>query len=358
MSIQSKKYLFIDRDGTLIVEPEDQQVDSMEKLEFMSGVIPALLKLQEAGYVLVMVSNQDGLGTESFPLEQFQKPHEWMMRIFSSQGIQFEAIRICPHHAQEGCECRKPRVGLLLDFLRQQSIDRDRSWVIGDRETDIQLAQNLGVRGLRFGQLECPDWETVVKTLLLQPRTAQVSRKTRETDITAMVDLDGSSTIQVKTHLGFFDHMLEQLAKHGGFGLQLIAKGDLHIDDHHTIEDTAIVLGQALRQALGDKLGIGRYGYLLPMDEALAQIAIDLSGRGYLVFEAHFQREKVGDFSVELVEHFFRSFADSLGASIHIQVKGNNAHHQIEAIFKGVGRALRPAFQKIDQALPSTKGIL
>ena len=286
----------------MIIEPEDKQVDSVNKLAFLPGVIPSLLQLQAAGYVFVLVSNQDGLGTESFPMEDFTAPHRLMLDIFKSQGIHFEDVRICPHGEKENCECRKPKVGLLLDYLTNQIINRDYSWVIGDRETDLQLAQNMGIKGLRigqFGQSSLPDWPAIVRTILSQSRVATVVRKTNETDITVQVDLDHARDIVVDTKIGFFDHMLEQLAKHAGFGLKLVAKGDVHIDDHHTVEDSAIVLGQALRQALGDKIGIGRYGYLLPMDETLTQVAIDLSGRPYLVFDAKFNREKVGDLSVE-----------------------------------------------------------
>lgn len=356
--MKPKKLLFIDRDGTLIEEPCDEQIDSIEKLALMPGVISALLQLKAAGYSFVMISNQDGLGTESFPHIKFQEPHEFMLRIFASQGIYFEDIRICPHHAHDFCDCRKPKIGLVLDYLAEQKIDREHSYVIGDRETDLKLAMNMGIQGIRIAQDHTPTWEDVAHKLLSRGRSGVITRKTQETEIIARVDLDRSDLIQVKTGIGFFDHMLEQLAKHGGFSLSLFVKGDLHIDDHHTVEDAAIVLGSALRKALGDKIGIGRYGFLLPMDESLAHIAIDLSGRSHLSFDAIFTRERVGDLSTELVSHFFRSLADSLRATIHIQVKGENTHHMIESIFKGIGRTLRQAITQVDLSLPTTKGIL
>lgn len=353
-----QKILFIDRDGTLIIEPCDQQIDSVEKLAFIPGVIPALLQLKVAGYVFVMVSNQDGLGTDSLPQERFDLPHQLMLRIFESQGIHFENIHICPHKPEENCDCRKPKLGLLLPYLTEQKIDRDHSWVIGDRETDVQLAHNLGIRGIHFGQENALTWAEVVQRILSRPRAATITRKTKETKVNITVDLDQPDHIHVETGIGFFDHMLEQLAKHGGFSLSVSVQGDLHIDEHHTVEDTAITLGEALRKALGDKLGIGRYGFLLPMDETLVQVALDLSGRAYFVFHGTFTRERVGDLATELVPHFFHSLAESLKATLHIDVKGENTHHMVESIFKGVGRALRQAIVKIDMGLPSTKGVL
>lgn len=351
-----KKILFIDRDGTLIEEPADHQIDSIEKLVFMPGVISALLQLKSAGYTFVMISNQDGLGTASFPQDNFDLPHELLIRILLSQGIEFEAIRICPHLPKDNCDCRKPKVGLILDYLTEQKINRDFSYVIGDRDTDIQLADNMGIKGLKIGG--STTWSDIAETILQKSRIAEMSRKTNETDITVAVNLDRQDSIVVETGIGFFNHMLEQLAKHGGFNLTLSVKGDLNIDDHHTIEDTAIVLGETIRKALGDKLGIQRYGFLLPMDEALTQVAIDLSGRSYFVFNGEFKRESVGDLSTELVAHFFRSLAEGLKANLHIDVQGENTHHMIEAIFKGVGRALRQAITKSDNSLPSTKGLL
>lgn len=356
----AKKVLFIDRDGTLIEEPADQQIDSLPKLRLVSGVIPALLRLRDAGYVFVMVSNQDGLGSASFPEPSFREPHEFLRSLLGSQGIQFEAEYICPHFAQDLCECRKPKPGLLQNYLRDNSIDPSASYVIGDRDTDLELARNLGIQGLRIRVDGGPDetWAAIATQLATPPRRAEVKRKTKETDISITVDLNRELPIEVATGLGFFDHMLEQIAKHGGFSLQLSCRGDLHIDEHHTVEDCALALGQALKSALGDKRGIHRYGFLLAMDEALAQVAIDLSGRPYFVFEGQFGRDQVGQLPTELVPHFFRSLAESLGATINLKVTGENTHHMIEACFKGVGRTLRQAFRITDRELPSTKGML
>lgn len=356
--MNQKKILFIDRDGTLIEEPEDCQIDHIEKLALIPDVIPALLTLKNAGFTFVMVSNQDGLGTDSFPLANFNLPHDLLLRIFDSQGITFEAVRICPHLPSDGCDCRKPKVGLVLDYLVNQTIQREYSYVIGDRETDLQFANNLGVKGIRLGETITPTWNEVTRHILSQSRSATIIRKTKETEISIHLDLDDPDNVNIDTGIGFFDHMLEQLAKHGGFGMALIVNGDLHVDDHHTVEDSAIALGEALRKALGNKIGIGRYGFMLPMDEALSQVAIDLSGRSYFVLNAAFSREYVGDLSTELISHFFRSFAEAMKATLHIDVKGENNHHMIESMFKGVGRALRQAITKIDDCLPSTKGVL
>ncbi len=352
----SKKILFLDRDGTLIDEPEDKQVDSVQKLSLKRNVIPALLLLKKAGYTFVMVSNQDGMGTASFKRPDFEEPQNLLLRILESQGICFDDVLICPHFDSEQCQCRKPRLGLVIEYLRAGKMDFDKSYVIGDRDTDAQLANNMGIKSMLY-QNEM-DWLEVASRLISQPRCAQVQRVTSETQITASIDLDRCKKIQVETGLGFFDHMLEQLAKHGGFGMTLTAKGDLIIDEHHTVEDTALALGEALRRALGDKLGINRYGFLLPMDEARTEVAIDLSGRSYFVFEGSFAREKVGELPTELISHFFRSLSESLRAAIHIKVLGENAHHMIESVFKGVGRALRQAMVKQGNDLPSTKGIL
>lgn len=356
--MKQKKILFIDRDGTLIEEPSDKQVDSLEKLALLPNVISSLLRLKEAGFVFVMVTNQDGLGTSSFPVEDFTAPHQMMLKILESQGIVFEAIKICPHLLADNCDCRKPKVGLLLDFLKEQIIDRRQSYVIGDRETDLQLADNLGITGHLYGGKETATWQEITDEILCKDRQAHVTRHSNETSIALAINLDKQNQISIDTGMGFFDHMLEQLAKHGGFSLSLRVKGDLHIDDHHTVEDTAIALGEGMRQALGDKIGIGRYGYVLPMDESITQVALDLSGRSYFVFKGQFLREKVNEFSTELVAHFFRSFAESLKATLHIDVQGENAHHMIESIFKAVGRALRQALIKNDIGLPSTKGML
>ena len=354
------KVLFIDRDGTLIEEPHDNQVDSIGKIRLVSGVIPALLELADQGYRFVMVSNQDGLGTESFPLEQFEACHEHVVALFESQGITFDETFICPHFENDGCECRKPRTGLLTRFLARNNMDIAKSAVIGDRSTDLELAERLGLRGF----LVAPDasWETswpgIVTALCTGDRVAEIERTTRETTIRGRVNLDRGGRIEVQTGIGFFDHMLEQIAKHGGFSLVLNCEGDLHVDEHHTVEDVAIVLGSALRDALGDKRGIGRYGFLLPMDESMATVALDLSGRASFVFDAPFPRDAVGELSTEMVTHFFRSLAESLGAALHVTVQGENTHHMVEACFKGVGRTLRQAIRQEGAELPTTKGTL
>ena len=350
--------LFIDRDGTLIEEPPDHQVDALEKVRFMPGVFAALEALQRRGYRLVMVSNQDGLGTESFPRAKFEAVHRFVLDTFAAQGITFEAVFICPHRPDDGCACRKPATGLVDEYLRGDTIERSGSAVIGDRETDLAFAANLGVRGLRVRRDGAPHetWPAIVTELTA--RRAQLARRTRETDIEVRVDLDAAGPHHITTGLGFFDHMLEQLAAHGGFALDLSCRGDLHIDEHHTVEDCALALGEALRRALGTKVGIARYGFVLPMDEALAQVAIDLSGRAISRFEGRFERERVGELPTELVPHFFRSLADALGAAIHVSVTGENSHHMIEGCFKAVGRALRQALRRDSDALPSTKGVL
>jgi len=353
--------LFIDRDGTLIEEPEDEQVDSCAKLRFMPGVVPALLALQAAGYRLVMVTNQDGLGTDSFPREDFDGPHGLMMQLFESQGVRFDAVLVCPHHPGDGCDCRKPRTRLVDEYLAAAPMDPARSFVIGDRETDLELARNLGIGAVRILRDGGDDfsWPAAARCLTRRPqRTGHVTRRTRETDIEVSVDLDRESPVEIATGLGFFDHMLEQVARHGGFSLQLTCRGDLNVDEHHTVEDCALALGQALREALGDKRGIARFGFLLPMDESRAQVAIDLSGRPYAVFEGRFGRDRVGELPTELVPHFFRSLGESLGAAIHVSVQGENTHHMVEACFKAVGRALRQAFRVEGTELPSSKGVL
>ncbi len=354
------KVLFLDRDGTINAEPSDFQVDALEKVKLVPGVIPALLALKQAGYHFVMVTNQDGLGTASFPQDQFDTCHQHILGLLASQGIEFDEIFVCPHTEEAGCACRKPRTGLVSAYLAKTSLDTDACAVIGDRDSDMQLAANIGIRGFLLdpdGSYE-QSWPGIRASLLKAKRTARVARKTRETDIEVIVNLDEAAPISISTGIGFYDHMLEQIAKHGGFSLQLRCAGDLEIDEHHTIEDTAIVLGQALRNALGDKRGIARYGFLLPMDESDARVALDLSGRADFRFEGEFSRDRIGELPTELVRHFFQSLAESLGAALHIEVHGDNNHHMVEACFKCVGRTLRQAIRLESMELPSTKGTL
>lgn len=346
------KYCFIDRDGTLLIEPEDKQIDSLNKFQLLNNVVPALRQLQTAGFTLVMISNQDGLGTESFPKKDFEPPQQLLLDILKSQGISFADILICPHFEKDNCFCRKPKLGLLQDYLVNQTIDKDNSIVIGDRDSDLQLAKNLGIQGIKIEN----DWEPVLEVILTPKDQVTENRKTNETNIN--ITLKRKGDMNITTGIGFFDHMLEQLIKHSGIAANIAVIGDLEIDDHHTVEDTAITLGTALKKWLGDKRGIQRYGFVLPMDEAQAQIAIDLSGRPYCVFNGSFNRNDVGGFSTECVPHFFQSLSQSLGASIQIDLRGDNTHHMIEAAFKGTGRALRQAMTKEGLELPTTKGVL
>lgn len=360
MNSPKRRILFIDRDGTLIAEPEDEQVDSLEKVALLEGVIPALLRLRDAGYEFVMVSNQDGLGTDAFPEADFLGPHRLMVDIFTSQGIRFSAEHIDPHFEHERSPNRKPGIGMVLDYLKSGTLDLADSWVIGDRDTDLQLAENMGIGGLRCGP-DGQSWAEIARFLCARPRVSSVTRKTSETAIEVRVDLDPDPETpgnDIDSGIGFFDHMLDQVASHGGFRLDLSCRGDLHIDEHHTVEDCALALGTALDQALGDRRGIGRYGFTLPMDESLARVAVDLSGRPAFVFEADFPRDTVGELSTEMVRHFFASLSQSLRCALNLSVTGENTHHMVEALFKGTGRALRPALARGAGGVPSTKGAL
>lgn len=362
------KYAFIDRDGTLIEEPADEQIDSLEKFALIAGVIPALLRLQQAGYRLIMVSNQDGLGTDSFPRTDFEPPQQLLRQILESQGIRFAAEHFDPHFEHDHAPTRKPGIGMLLDYLRSGDMDFQRSVVIGDRQSDLQLAENLGIKGYLLDAEH--DWQSIVNAMLSTPRCGLIERNTSETSIKVEVNLDQMHAPGISTGIGFFDHMLEQLAIHGHFGCRIQARGDLHIDEHHTVEDVALALGQALDQALGDRRGIGRYGFVVPMDEALAQTrvdfeyvdlaAVDLSGRPWFVLQGALPDTHIGTLSTAMVKHFFHSLGQTLRAAIHIDVRGDNAHHMVEGMFKSCGRALRPALaqQTGEQQIPSSKGML
>ena len=353
--------LFVDRDGTLIEEPADFQIDAYEKIRFVKNVIPAMLKLRDAGYQFVIVSNQDGLGSEGYPQESFDGPNNLMLQIFESQGIVFRDVLVDPSWPADNSPNRKPGLGMMVSYLQDRSIDWARSAMVGDRPTDNQFAENMKIRGFQLrteqfgGQW---DWESIAHELADAPRRATVQRDTKETRIRVFVDLDQVADSKIDTGLPFFDHMLDQIGRHGGFTLEVETKGDLHIDEHHTIEDTGLALGQALREALGNKRGIGRYGFTLPMDETLASAALDFSGRPYFVFTGEFKRERVGDMPTELVPHFFRSLCDAGGLNLNLKVEGDNDHHKVEACFKALARALRQAIRKQGTELPSTKGAL
>jgi len=363
-----KKVLFIDRDGTLIIEPPtDFQVDSLEKLEFYPGVFQNLSKIaKELDFELVMVTNQDGLGTENFPYENFIKPHEKMLEAFENEGIIFNDTLIDRSFESENLPTRKPRTGMLGKYI-YGDYDLENSFVIGDRLTDIQLAKNLKSKAIFINPIQNDDaelttenWNEIYQYLKEIPRKAKVSRKTNETDIEIEVNLDGSGSSDISTGLHFFDHMLEQISKHGNLDLKIKVKGDLQVDEHHTIEDAGIVLGEAILKALGKKKGIERYGFLLPMDDCLAQVALDFGGRSWLVWDANFKREKIGDVPTEMFKHFFKSFTDSSKSNLNIKAEGENEHHKIESIFKAFAKAIKMAVNQSDQNfnLPSTKGSL
>ncbi|MDO5608951.1 MAG: bifunctional histidinol-phosphatase/imidazoleglycerol-phosphate dehydratase HisB [Capnocytophaga sp.] len=362
-----QKILFIDRDGTLVIEPPiDYQLDSLQKLEFYPKVFRNLYKIAtELDYKLVMVTNQDGLGTDSFPEETFWEAHNKTMKAFENEGITFEEVLIDRSFPHDNAPTRKPGTGMLTHYIKG-NYDLKNSFVIGDRLTDVQLAENLGCQAIFISEenenkaaLTTTDWDEIYRFLKNTDRTAIVNRNTNETQIRIELNLDGSGSADIHTGLGFFDHMLTQIAKHGGMDLTINVKGDLEVDEHHTIEDTGLALGEAFKKALGSKKGIERYGFLLPMDDSLAQVALDFGGRSWLVWNADFKREKVGDMPTEMFSHFFKSFTDTAACNLNIKVEGDNEHHKIEAVFKAFAKALKMAVkQNYDGKIPSSKGVL
>jgi imidazoleglycerol-phosphate dehydratase/histidinol-phosphatase len=368
-----KKILFIDRDGTLIWEPPaDFQIDSFEKLKFLPGVITSLGKIvRELDYELVMVTNQDGLGTENYPENRFWPVHNLMMQTLESEGIKFSEVCIDRSYEKDNKPTRKPNTGMLIKYMNGD-YDLASSFVIGDRITDVKLAKNLGTKAVFIKNYDktdgwedqisliANDWKEVYNFLKLPERKILHTRKTKETDIKIELNLDGRGISTISTGLAFFDHMLEQISKHGNIDLTIIAKGDLYIDEHHTIEDVGIALGESFAKALGDKRGMERYGFLLPMDDCLAQVALDFSGRNWILWEAEFKREKIGEMPTEMFFHFFKSFSDAAKCNLNIKAEGQNEHHKIEAIFKAFAKAIKMAVKRDpdNMSLPSTKGVL
>ncbi len=377
----AKRVLFIDRDGTLAKEPGDEQLDAFEKLVFYPKVFTYLGKIaRELDFEMVMVTNQDGLGTDSFPEATFWPVHNLLLQSFENEGVVFNEVLIDRTFAKDNAPTRKPNTGLLQRFLTEE-YDLTHSYVIGDRLTDMELAKNLGAKGIFINDethlgtdeitvkktdlsayiaLETNDWENIYDFLKLSNRVGKIHRKTKETDIHIELNLDGMGMANIDTGLKFFDHMLNQLARHGQMDVLIKVDGDLEVDEHHTIEDTGIALGEAFYQALGDKLGIERYGFCLPMDDCLAQVAIDFGGRNWLVWEAEFNREMVGDMPTEMFHHFFKSFSDGAKANLNIKVEGTNEHHKIESIFKAFAKAIKMSIKRDTEKmiLPSTKGLL
>lgn len=361
-----KKVLFIDRDGTILREPSDEQIDSLEKLEFVPGVIGALSAIaRETDYELVMVTNQDGLGTSDFPEVTFLPPHEKMLGILKGEGVSFAEIFIDRSVSGENSPYRKPGTAMLTRYL-SQGIDPGSSFVIGDRLTDITLAQNIGCGAIYFSDTKndeaalcSTDWNEIRRFLAKRPRKAVVIRRTNETDIELEVNLDGTGKATISTGLGFFDHMLEQVARHSGTDISIKAKGDLDVDEHHLVEDTGIAMGEAFSKALGSRKGIGRYGFTLPMDESMAEVLVDLGGRPWIDWQVSFRSDKVGNVSTQMFSHFFKSFSDSARCNIHVKASGENDHHKAEAIFKAFARAMGMAVARTGrEELPSTKGVL
>lgn len=358
--MKKQPILFIDRDGTLIVEPADEQIDAFEKLKFVPGMIRNLAFIrQKTDFKLVMVSNQDGLGTQSFPEETFWPVHNFIMDTLEGEGITFDDILIDRHFPGDNHPNRKPGTGMLKAYIDNPAYDMEGSFVIGDRDTDRQLAENLGCGALILGH-NGTTWDTIAQTLFAGQRTAQVVRTTKETDIRVELNVDGTGKADISTGLGFFDHMLEQIARHGQMDLTIRTHGDLNVDEHHTIEDTALALGQCLNKALGDKRGIERYGYCLPMDDSICQVVLDFGGRPWLVWQAEFKRERIGDMPTEMFMHFFKSLSDAALMNLFVKAEGVNEHHKIEGIFKALARALKMAVKRdiYHYELPSTKGML
>lgn len=359
-----KKILFIDRDGTIIREPEDEQIDAFEKLQFVPRAISNLVFLrQHTDYLFVMVSNQDGLGTEAFPEDTFWPVHNFILDTLKGEGVEFDDILIDPHFPEDNAPTRKPNTGMVEKYMNNPEYDIANSYVIGDRETDRKFAENIGCKFLQI--TESPErtassWDQVAAIAFGGERTAETRRTTKETDIYVKVDLDGNGHCDIETGLGFFDHMLEQIGKHGMIDLTIHTKGDLHVDEHHTIEDTALALGECILKALGDKRGIERYGYCLPMDDCLCSVALDFGGRPWLVWDAEFKRERIGEMPTEMFLHFFKSLSDAAKMNLNIKAEGQNEHHKIEGIFKALARSLKMAVRRdiYHYELPSTKGAL